>query len=427
MSNNTNQIPNENMFPRWWIEAITIEYFDCRKFASSSEIWEFRFDQVSKREILSSLLKNKVIIYGVIFHNIHQDSFKTRLIGRMVSNVPVPASMCPDDVIAEGPVSPHHFPFLGNPIEVWDPKLDFSTHFQVFDNGQLWQWKIAEFIAIEGRQYGKWISNEIDLEPLDQITPRLAELRNSPVRPGEIGHSTFERQVREFYIWLENLRAPIRRRLYEIHQSKRASYKGPGKNVPYPPPLLSKFEDFTVRDEEIHTRFHAEPIFYRALLSHSRSASKLIKTSDLPTHLDLVYQERVQAVINAAACLEAFINSVGSERIPNWGIYEQLPPETKWHLCLAVHGKDKVFDPSREPYQTFGKVIDLRNRWLHYKRPLERVRRTTKETVTWIEAKMDARFIEDLPEKVALLIKEFCEALGYPVPAWLQSGPGWNL
>ena len=309
-------------------------------------------------------------------------------------------------------------------MDVWDPKLNFSRYFQVLHDGQLWQWRIAEFVSVEGRNYGKWVSDDIDLEPLDQIHPRLAQLRNLPIRPGNPGHATFEQRVREFYDWLENLRTPIRQRLYDVHLMKRGSYKGPSKVVTDPPPLLSQFKDFTVRNGEILTRFHAEPIFFQSLVHHSRNASSLSSSSDANARLHEIYLERVQAVVGAAACLEAFINSVGEETIPNWKLYERLQPQAKWHLCLTVHGQDGRFNSSREPYQTFHKIIELRNRWLHYGRTFERTRHTTTSTISWIEAKMSGEFIEALPQRITTLIEELCEAIAYPVPAWLKSAPG---
>lgn len=84
-------------------------------------------------------------------------------------------------------------------------------------------------------------------------------------------------------------------------------------------------------------------------------------------------------------------------------------------------------DMSREPYQTFGKVIDLRNWWLHYKKPFERARITAGCSISWIEAKMSASFIETLPERVRQLITEICTSMNCTVPTWTQSGPGWEV
>lgn len=415
--------------PEWWAEAVAVEYLDCRVFATADKLWNFSFDRIIDGALHQALTNEKIVIHGTILHNVNHDSLKARVIGRLVSAVPVGlvSGGNEEDIVPEGLVSDNHLVFLGNPINVSDPKTNFSSYFQVFESGKLWQWKIAEFVNVEDRPYGKWVSNEIDLECLDLVHPRLSELLNNPIRPGCPGHDEFTQRVTEFYSWLEALRSPLRKQLYAIHSRKRGSYKDRGKTVSYNPPPLSQFEDFIVKDGQIYTRFHAEPIFYRALVTHARQASQLSCNSERGVKLDEVYQERVQAVICGAACLESFINSFGSEHVSSWEFYESLTPEGKWHLCLMVHGKTAIFDSGREPYQSFGKIIELRNRWLHYKKPLGRARVQTTKTVSWIEAEMDAVFIERLPKMVASLIEEFCEAIGDVSPGWLKPGPGWDL
>jgi hypothetical protein len=369
------------------------------------------------------------VIGDTLFHNVNRETFASRALHRAFGDIPVPPpSRSPDDAIPEGPVSPYHFPFAGNPIGVWDPKLDFSSHLQVHDDGRLWQWKIADFVPVEGESHGRWVSTDLDLEPLDEVRVRLAELRNAPVRPGELGHEEFERRVRDFYGWLEGVRAPIRRQLWDIHVGKKARFRGPGKVVNYAPPKLSMFEDFTVKDGEIYTRFHAEPVFYRALVRHARRATEMVANANPPHGLHDVYDERVQAIICAAACLEAFVNTVGAERVSSWLQYEpKLDMVAKWHLCLAIHGKDAAFASGREPYQSFCKVAELRNHFLHYKRPLKRAPVSAGKSTTWIGREMDAGFVEKVPRNALLIIRDLCAAIDCPVPAWLEPGVGWDL
>lgn len=427
MSNVIEKVSSKARLPYWWIDAVVIEYLDCRSFAGQNEIWEFHIGAVPEELIIEALNKHNVVVFGTIVQNVHEEVFKSRLIGRMISAVPVPVGITPEDLIPNGQISPYHFPFRPNPIEKWDPKLDFSSHFQVFDEDKLWQWKIAEFISVEGRSYGKWVSDEIDLEVLDEITPKLAELRNPPIRPGQPGHSDFQKRVEEFYNWLEQIRRPITNQLYEIHSLKKKHVKGASKIITFDPPILSKFEDFTVDDGKMKTRFHAEPVFYRACVAHCRKASELSSSDRVEDKLDEIYQERVEAVITAAACLEAYINTIGSELIPRWKLYTQLSPEAKGHLCLLSKGNEHIFEPDREPYQAFGKIIDLRHRFLHYKKNRENVRITTTATITWIESKMGYDFVNKLPRRIRDLIRELCDAIEIPIPAWFESDSVWKV
>lgn len=416
---------NEHRCPAWWPRAVTIEYLDCRDYGGPDEIWAFNFDRLRQDDVRRALEERKVVIHGTVFHNVHEVTWRTRAVGRLVSSVPIALSYAPEDAVPEGPVSPYNFPFVGNPISVWDPKLDLSRHFQVFEDGRLWQWKFADFTVVEGRDYGKWVSNEVDLDALDELHPRLAKLRNKPVRPGQPGHAEFVEEVRKLYAWLEASRAPIREKLWEVHLVKKKRFRGQSKVVAYAPPVLSQFEDFTVKDGELLTRFHAEPVFFRAMIKHCRRAKDL--SIEPNSQLDEVYEERLQAVVNAAACVEAFVNVVALERVPQWERYEILQPEAKWHLCLLSHGKPDIFDAGREPYQTFGKVVELRNRWLHYKKPFERSRVASGTTITWLEARMSQSFVALLPVRVKQLIEELCGAIEYPLPSWLSSAPGWEV
>jgi len=175
---------------------------------------------------------------------------------------------------------------------VWDPKLDFSSHFQVLDEGRLWQWKIAEFVPVAGRNYGKWVSSEIDLERLDQVHEKLAFLRNSVIKPGEPGHGHFRANVKKFYDWLGEIRRPILSALENVHVSRRAQASF-SKVTEGEPPLLSRFEMFTVQDGQFCAKFFAEPVFFRGCRQHATKAEELAASlkddRDLVPRLDEVY------------------------------------------------------------------------------------------------------------------------------------------
>jgi len=420
-------VAEQRKVPSWWVEAVAIEYLDCRVFAGDAEIWDFRLEDLDPAALGAALDQSRVVIlHGTIYDNVHPNVLRERLAGRLVSRVPVPLVTDERHLIPNGAVSAYHTVLHQNSLHVWDPKLSFSGDFQVLEDGTLWQWRIAEFVKVEGRNYGKWVSDEVDLEALDEIHPRLAELRNRPVRPGQPGHTEFADRVKELYAWVDEIRKPIREALYEIHKRRREEL-GDSSTVTSAPPLLSKFEEFSVRDGEVATRFHVEPVLYRTCVVHSRQATEIGRGEDAEYRLDEIYQERIETVICAAACLEAFINAIGQERVPRWELYEQLPVKAKWHLCLVSCDEEERFQPDREPYQTLGKVVELRNRWLHYDRTSEKVRRSGKGAITWIEAKMSRDFVERIPDRIRELIEELCSALKIPAPPWLRPAAGWEL
>jgi len=417
--------------PYWWVEAIAIEYTQCREYATRDEIWTFNFDKLSEGDLEKAVRSHRVVVYGILMHNVLAAVWSSRTIERLVSDIPVRLVEEPNDVIAEGPVSDYHFPFLGNPIDVWDPKLDFSSHFQVLDEGQLWQWKIAEFVPVEGRKYGKWISSEIDLEPLDQVHEKLASLRNPVIKPGEPGHADFRVRVEQFYRWLDELRRPILSALEEIHARCRAQASF-SKVTKSEPPLISRFETFTVRDGEFYTKFFAEPVFFRGCRQHATKAEELATSvkdnKELVPKLDEIYQERASAIILGAACTEAFINGLGFEQFPDlWKNIERISLNAKWQLYLELKGKGNVFDPSREPYQSLAQLNRSRNSLVHFKRFYQKVHRIDNREVTHLELVLPRNFVRYLPSRLEQLIRELCEVTNLQIPPWLTPKTGWML
>lgn len=424
-------IAEKMKLPDWWVQAIAIEYADCREYATGDEIWTFNFDKVSGRDLEQAVRSHRAVVFGTLVHNVHESVWSSRAIERLVSDIPVRLAEDFGDVCAEGPVSDYHFPFLGNPLDVWDPKLDFSSHFQVLDEGRLWQWKIAEFVPVAGRNYGKWVSSEIDLESLDQVHEKLASLRNSVIKPREPGHGDFRANVKKFYDWLGEIRRPILSALENVHVSRRAQANF-SKVTRGEPPLLSRFEMFTVRDGQLCTKFFAEPVFFRGCRQHATKAEELAASlkddRDLVPRLDEVYQERAGAIILGAACAEAFINGLGFERFPDlWKDIERISLKAKWRLYLELVDKGNRFDPCREPYKSLAQLTKSRNFLVHFKRRYRKVNSIGNRVVTDLELHLPRSLIRDLPNQLEQLIRELCEATSLPLPPWLAPNTGCRL
>ncbi len=425
MSEVVEAVVRRTKLPRWWVEAIAVEYADCREYATRDEIWTFDFDRLSERDLEEAVLTHRVVVHGIMMHNILPDVWGPRSAERLFSNVPVQLAEVPEDVMADGPVSDFYFPFLPNPIQVWDPKLNFSSHFQVLDNGRFWQWRIARFEKVKGRSYGKWVSSEVDLKPLDKVHGKLASLRNPVIKPGDPGHDDFKEKVEGFYEWLDTLRHPILRDLEEVHTIRRAKADS-SKVAKSKPRLLSRFETFTVQDGVIHTKFFAEPVFFRGCCQHATRAEELLASTqdnqELVTKLDEVYQERASAVISGATCVEAFINGLGYERFPElWKNMEKLPLGGKWQLYLTLAGKADMFDPGKEPYQSLFQLIRSRNALVHFKRQYHQVRLINNKVETALETELPREFVRNLPDRLRQLIQELCEATAMTTPSWLTS------
>jgi hypothetical protein len=298
--------------PEWWARAVAVEYLDCRRFAGKREIWEFDFSLVSDADLATALTTSRVLIGATVFHNVSSEGLHARIFGGIIGAVRSRMSRRIDQSVPEGLVGAHAVQLLGNPIDVWDPKLSLGEHVLVRgDDGRIYQWHVATFVPVPETSHGEWTSEVVDLSSFDEVRVRLARLRNPPVvrRPGEPGHAEFSKEVAAFYVWLESLRAPIRDQLWLFHR-ERLTKPWTATGVALPPPTLSLFEEFEVRDGEMFTRLHGEPLFLRACIQHVEDASRVDGTIHA---LDRSIASRAQAVITAAAFLETFINGVGAD------------------------------------------------------------------------------------------------------------------
>jgi hypothetical protein len=424
-------VAQEMNLPSWWVKAIAVQYLECRDFADRDEIWTFNFNRISKNTLKAAVHQYHVIAHQAIFHNVHPEVLSSRLIEKLVSNLPVPLVKDGNDCIAEGPLSNNCVSIEFNPIDVWDPKLNFASHFQVFDNGQFWQWRIARFEQVQGRSYGKWVSDEINLDSFEEVQSKLAVLRNPIIKPEQDGHAEYKLKVEAFYMWLDGIWQPILHDLEQIHRDKLVSKKFISKVTTDSPPLLSRFETFTVQDEHIQTCFSATPIFYRATFQHANKAEDLASKNigaALVSKLDEIFQERASAIILGTACLESFINSIGFEHYPKiWIHMEQMRMEDKYKVFLELKGKGELYKNSQPPFQFLQKLKKSRNSLIHFKGGFHVTVKLGNNIVTHSENDMPRQLVRDLPQHINQLIKALCQEVSIPPPTWLDPQPsvGW--
>jgi len=423
------KVAKKMKLPLWWVEAIAIEYTECREYATDDDIWTFNFDKLSEKELLEAVKNNKVVVYGCLIHNVKSEVWRTRLVEKMVSDIPVNFAEEANDIIPEGPVSEYHTPFIGNPIDVWDPKLNFSNYFQVYDEREIWQWKIASLKSDEEKKRSIWVSSEVYLKSINEISDKLSPLRNPVIKPGEAGHEEFKKRVKDFYKWLNEIRYPIMSELEKIHIIRKQNFdKNNIKVTEVIPPLLSRFETFTIKNGNFFTKFYAEPVFYRGCRLHAKKAEDLYSSVknelELVSKLDEIYQERAVAIILGTACVEAFINGVGFENFPDiWPNIEKLSIVAKWQLFLKLHGKGSIFDIGKEPYQTLNNVVKSRNELVHFKRKYEKVKvmKKNEASTVLLEQILNKDLVHNLPLKIEELIREVSKETSLTIPPWLNS------
>jgi hypothetical protein len=357
----------------------------------------------------------------MLFHNVALDVLKPRLLLALIGAAPAVLPRDPSDLIPEGLASTSAVPFYANSLDVDDPKRGFSTHVQVLDNGRFWQWRVADFISVPGRSFGKFVSTEIDLEPLDQVYGKLLALRNA--RKG-MTQADFGRNAKEFYRWLDEIRRPIFSELERLHQHKRNAARLFPKAIKKAPPTLSHYERFTVMKHDIHTRLYAEGIFFRSCLVHARRARELfaaVKAGSAADALDRVYEARAMAIIAGAACCEAYFNGLGYERIPDWSRYERsMDLLEKWRRLTSSCAGVSATGSSRESLGTLHQLKKCRNELIHYKPRFRKVVRARGAVSTAAESLMPKAFSEELPARIEQLIRNLCQAASEPTPPWLD-------
>jgi hypothetical protein len=205
--------------PEWWVTSINIEYFNCRRFAEGEELWTFDFKQVSEEEItkipnLDILISANVVLY----HNVSRAELVDKFT-KIMSGQPYSPISKEIEINVEGPASPDYFQIWWNPIEVWDPKLDFSRYCILLNRGIFYQWKIADFVTVEGKHRGAWKSNVVDLTELLSVNEKIQDLREQYHLQKDHSES-IKYEAKKLYDKLEEARKPIRDELRHHFMAK---------------------------------------------------------------------------------------------------------------------------------------------------------------------------------------------------------------
>ena len=270
------------------------------------------------------------------------------------------------------------------------------------------------------------ISDIVDLEPMDKLQSDLAVLRNNKVKKRMPGYAEYKERIKDYYARLDNVKNPIFSQIERYYTDKINKSEYMDRTTKDEPPLLSKFERFRVVNGNFETLLFAEPIFYRACAQHSKNAETRYvdaETKDeLPLKLDEIYQERASSITMGAACLEAYLNTIGNEDFKDlWEDYERVDYLKKWKLYFTQLGKKDRFELGKEPFQLLSQLKTKRDYLMHYKphfckmKPFEGHR-----ILTETEIQLNREFVRDLPDKIGALVREVASIAGKPTPYWVE-------
>lgn len=310
------------------------------------------------------------------------------------------------------------------------PGAIHNSHIQVLDEGVLYQWEIARFEGVKDRQYGRWVSDYVDLSAFDDGRDEFQELILLKQKTKSNPEEYIEKA--KFYIEkIQSLRLNVFNKLLEIHNElKRSDRISKSKVVDYSPPLLSHFETMKIEGGEISTKASMAPIFYRSALKHRLQVEKLQShTGDYSIHIfDTIHQERVEAIIMAAACLEAAINEIGDTKYKEiWSSVEKLSVSEKFKIVFYFSGNVDDFDISKSPFQFMSKLISVRNEMIHFKPGYKKVKVLKGKSTSRLDALLDTELIDKLPIILHDSITSLYKVTDSPLPAWLSEKPGWKL
>ncbi|TMO57115.1 hypothetical protein [Pseudoalteromonas phenolica] len=421
----------EENIPNWWKQAIAIEYLPCRDYLKGDRLSQFDFSLVTKEQLEEAINKYKIVSYGKVIHNVDPRTFQQKRMLGLLGGVTKPIVEGDSAaIIPNGIVSKIHFPNLVNPIDVCDPLETFNSHIQVLDEGILYQWEIARFEGVKDRHYGRWVSDYVDLSAFDEDHDEFQELcflkqqtKNNPEEYVERARCYIEK--------IQSLRLGVFKQLLEIHNEFKMSDRTSKKKVvDYPPPLLSHFETMKIEDGEISTKASMAPIFYRSALKHRLQAKKLQSPNEkYSIHIfDEIHQERAEAIIMAAACLEAVVNEVGDTKHKEiWSGVEKLSLNEKYKTVFYLSGKPDDFDISKSPFQFLNKLISVRNEMIHFKPGYKRVKVLNGKSTSRLDTLLDIELIDKLPMILCDSINALYKVADSPLPEWLSDKPGWKL
>ncbi len=176
----------------------------------------------------------------------------------------------------------------------------------------------------------------------------------------------------------------------------------------------------------VKMRSQLEINMYRLAVEHAVEACKSHKMATEDANIELDHSLR--AIILAAACLEAFINSEGiSVYGSEWEGYESgtIRPkgrpnlEVKWFEVTARRTGGPTFCKGRLPYQGLIDLIRSRNYILHYKSPMSPPVSSSIGNVTEARACINLGSARSAVDTMKSMLVKFHELVRADIPTWV--------
>ena len=161
------------------------------------------------------------------------------------------------------------------------------------------------------------------------------------------------------------------------------------------------------------------------IANEHRHLAHCVTGRDIEKDMTREIRESMISIVFAHTCLEAYINTMGKEKIRNIFNYNWKPLK-KWNEVARALAKQEpeeymdVFKDEEEPFRSFVELVRVRGKLVHFKAALREPMRTkygrTEGTINWVNSTKAERACGI----VKMMIKKLHDSTGTKCPNWLE-------
>ncbi|AYE32948.1 hypothetical protein [Clostridium septicum] len=322
MKNSTiiDNVANQTNLPKWWVESIAIQYFNPREITLEKEdnLWKLDYSKLDEDELAEAAIYKKSVISNYkIFHNIKEKVFYKRYIGdkRNIENRDLLLKEY-DEIIANGLVSKYYVAFKEKEGYIESPENILNSYYQVLDNENIYQWKVLDSIRYCEETFNFNYVNEIF-----SLQEKHDYLVNLLIRSEEVDEKEIRDKTEEYLEWCNVVKRSLAKTLYDAHLARLSridenNEHNINKVIKEEPPLISSYENFTLKDGIFKSNHNFSGFFYKKSLEHLKKAKYIEEVSksdkELLKNIDNLYNEKLLSLIMGLKCVETYINSIGN-------------------------------------------------------------------------------------------------------------------
>ena len=390
-----------------WVECFVLENVPCRRLGKAGDrlLTVLDFTRIGKRDLEPINERWLAIPSGFVFDRIHPQDLARRL-PLFLAGSPVTS---PGIDPVEGRAGPDHFLFSVNDLHVADPLTNLNSHFVVWDNGTLFQWKFAEFVP------GGLTATDVDVARFQDAFQRFRNRLDGEPNEGELRRSV-ERLV--------EARNALKTELMALHERNRE--QSTAHPMPGPLPRLGRFDRLQTTGDTFHVQIDMAPVYFRAAVRHVLAA-KGEPPSDEPISMG-IYSETIPAIIMAHLALDAHVNMLGFQLgVPNWERTLEGPAslESKIGSLSRFPQSSTLWRHRPDMRRDVENITGLRNELVHFSRPSWNVHDHGGSVIADVYGRTGLTSAEQTLRQIVKILDALHDYVGLPRVMWTRAAPGW--